>query len=301
MSALAHILVVDDEPLNLEIITEYLGELAYRLTSFESPLAAWAHLQAIDSPDYDLILLDRMMPGMDGIQLLKAIKAEARFRKIPVVMQTAASSPEEVAQGIAAGAMYYLAKPYSGRELRAIVESALVERVHWFVETAPDIAHGSVFEFASLEEARTLAARLASLCPEPQAAALGLAELFINAIEHGNLEISYSEKTSMRLAGNWESEIERRLLLPEYSARKVRVELEISETAMVFIISDCGQGFDWHPYMSIAPERVYDPNGRGIAIAHQLCFDHLEYRGCGNVVAARIATSGTELTQKSTS
>lgn len=291
------ILVVDDEPLNLEIIAEHLDDGGYALQLFQSPVEAWQHLQAQDEPTYDVILLDRMMPGMDGMQLLRNIKADARFRQTPVVMQTAASSPDQVREGIAAGAYYYLAKPYSGRELRAIVLAALGEQGLPLDAASSRTAVAdstAVFEFYTLSEARELAGRLALRCPEPDLVAMGLGELFINAIEHGNLGISYAEKTALRLAGNWECEVERRLRLPESAARKVRVEVKQSAGLVVFIITDHGPGFDWRNYLAIAPERAYDPNGRGIAVARQLSFASLEYHGCGNIAVATVVLDPTK-------
>lgn len=296
MSDSAKILVVDDEPLNLEIIAEQLDDPTYQLQLFDSSLEAWAHLQSLDSGTYDLILLDRMMPGMDGIRLLRELKADTRFRNTPVVMQTAACSPEEVREGIAAGALYYLAKPYSTRELLAIVHSALTKlatSADAFPQAEGEAVSGDVFEFSSLAEARLLATRLSLRCPEPALAALGLGELLINAIEHGNLGITYSEKTALRLADTWEEEVERRLALPEYVGRKARVEVRQAEGAWIFTVSDCGNGFDWHGYLTIAPERAYDPNGRGIAMARHLSFASLEYRGCGNIAVATIRTEPT--------
>lgn len=288
MHKLARILVVDDEPLNLEIIAEHLDDPNYSLRLFESATEAWAHLQSPASPLYDLILLDRMMPGMDGIQLLRAIKADARFRQTPVIMQTAASGPEQVSEGIAAGAYYYLAKPYSDRELRAIVAAALSwQRLAKTTRASVAAAEG-VFEFASLAEARQLAAQLGAHCPDPDVATLGLGELFVNAVEHGNLGISYAEKSRLRLEGTWESEIARRLALPEYRERKARVEVKQRADELVFVISDCGNGFDWHRYLRIDAQRAFDPNGRGIAIARELCFADLQYQGCGNVAVATV-------------
>jgi CheY-like chemotaxis protein len=284
----ARILVVDDEPLNLEIIAEHLDDAGYALRLFESPVEAWQHLQSQEGPGYDLILLDRMMPGMDGMQLLRNIKGDARFRSTPVVMQTAASSPDQVREGVAAGAYYYLSKPYSGRELRAIVTGALAE-LPLALEALPAADGEAVFEFATLPEARTLATRLAQRCPEPELVAMGLSELFINAIEHGNLGISYQEKCALRLAGNWEREVVRRLALPENAGRKVRVEVRMEASCLVFMVKDCGPGFDWRSYLTIDPERVYDPNGRGIAMARQLSFTSLEYHGCGNIAVATVA------------
>jgi CheY-like chemotaxis protein len=282
------ILVVDDEPVNLEIIAEHLSDAGYDMQLFDSAPQAWQHLQQADGKPYDLILLDRMMPVMDGMQLLRGIKADPRFRQTPVVMQTAASGPEQIREGIAAGAYYYLSKPYSGRELRAIIQAALGEQPLPLASVEAAV-EDTVFEFASLQEARELAARLAMRCPSPEVVALGLGELFTNAIEHGNLGISYAEKTSLRLANRWESEVERRLTLPENANRKVRVEVKELANEVVFIVSDCGSGFDWQNYLAIAPERAYDPNGRGIAVARQLSFSNLEYRGCGNTVVATVS------------
>ncbi|MBX9848035.1 MAG: response regulator [Rhodocyclaceae bacterium] len=291
------ILVIDDEPLNLEIIAEHLEEMACEVFRYASADEAWGHLQALPANPYDLVLLDRMMPGMDGIQLLRLLKVDARFKQVPVVMQTAANSPEEVRQGIAAGAFYYLAKPYSGRELLAIVQAAL-KSVPAPLELGKvqDQLVGDVFEFSTLTEARTLAHLLSLRCPQPELAAMGLAELLVNAIEHGNLGICYEQKRALRLADRWEAEIERRLALSDQAGRKAKVEARQTQDAWTFTVTDCGNGFDWQRYLTIDPERVYDPNGRGIAMAKQLCFSSLEYLGCGNTAVAIIRTDRTDST-----
>ncbi|MDE2600495.1 MAG: response regulator [Rhodocyclaceae bacterium] len=286
----ANVLVVDDDPLSLELIFTHLDDTAFRLRFFDSGPAAWRHLQSEACPAYDLILLDRMMPGLDGVQLLRNIKADPRFRQTPVVMQTAVGSTEEISDCIEAGAYYYLSKPYSAQALLAIVNAAL-SRLAFPLEPADGgMVDDSVFEFSTLQEARQLARRLGQLCPEPELASMGLGELFINAIEHGNLKISYEEKSALHLRGGWEAEIERRLAAPECVGRKVRVEVRRDPDALSFIISDCGSGFDWQGYLNIAPERAYDPNGRGIAVARELCFSKLEYQGCGNIVVATVST-----------
>lgn len=287
MPEAVRILVVDDEPLNLEIIAEHLEDAGYEMQVFDSAPRAWEHLRQLEGKPYDVILLDRMMPGMDGMQLLRNIKDTPKFRQTPVVMQTAASSPEQVREGVAAGAYYYLSKPYSGRQLRAIVQAALGEQTIP-LDAVEAAGSDAIFEFFSLQEARELAARLAARCPNPELVAMGLSELFINAIEHGNLGICYAEKTALRLSNQWETEVERRLTLPEYAMRKARVEVKQVADVLTFIVSDCGQGFDWQNYLAIAPERAYDPNGRGIAVARQLSFARLEYQGCGNVVVATV-------------
>lgn len=120
-----HILVVDDEPLNLEIIAEFLADEGYLLDLVASAERAWECLEA--NASYDLAILDRMMPGMSGMDLLKKMKADSRFCAIPVIMQTAACNPQQIKEGIEAGAFYYLSKPFELETLSAIIDAALAD------------------------------------------------------------------------------------------------------------------------------------------------------------------------------
>lgn len=291
-----HILVVDDEPMNLEIIGEVLDDPAYLLTNAADGEIAWQAMLAAEPP-LDLVVLDRMMPVLDGIELLKRIKADPRFSNIPVIMQSAASSSQEIAEGIAAGALYYLPKPYAPQDLLIIVRAALEDvkerqaaqqavRNRLSLLELMDLAE---FEFHTLQQAADLAISLAGLCPDPAQAAMGLSELLVNAVEHGNLGISYAEKTEMRRSGNWEQNVERRQADPVLGARRARVAFRRKPGSLSFTISDQGTGFDWRRYLDFDPERVFDPNGRGIAMARQTAFSGLEYRERGNIVVATIA------------
>ncbi|MEW6165367.1 MAG: response regulator [Pseudomonadota bacterium] len=291
---LHRILVVDDEPINLEIIGECLGDLRYQLDLVESAERAWQCLGA--GGDYDLAILDRMMPGMSGIELLRRMKADDRFRAIPVIMQTAASMPDQVREGIEAGAYYYLAKPYVPETLLAIVRAALDDRAGR--EAARQHAAAHVRAMALLEHAEFRLRRLAeigplievlsSLCPAPERAAVGLTELLTNAVEHGNLGISYEEKKRLRLTDAWEAEVERRQALPEYRERVVSVRVARHADRIEFRVTDAGAGFDWMRYLEFEPERAADPNGRGIAMARMVSFADIEYVGAGNCVVASV-------------
>lgn len=143
----------------------------------------------------------------------------------------------------------------------------------------------ATFEITTLEEAAGLAALLAGACENAAAVLLGLSELLINAIEHGNLEIGYFEKSRLLSLGAWTAEVERRLALPEFAARKVRVEVGRSGSRLEITIIDAGSGFDWSNYLELSAARSLDSHGRGIALANKLAFNTLEYRGCGNTVA----------------
>lgn len=291
------ILVVDDEPLNLEIIQEYLDGGPYALETAEDGAQAMARLEQ-RATAYDLVILDRMMPVMDGMTLLRNLKQDPRYAHIPVIMQTAAAAPDQVREGLNAGCYYYLTKPYKSAALLSIVHAALADLrqerlLADALATTPPVpaTPNADYAFSTLEEARRLAALLAAQCPQPAAAALGLSELLINAVEHGNLGISYAEKTRLKREDRWEDEVATRLNLPEYRSRKATASFTRDEQQISFTITDQGAGFDWQKYLDFDPQRAFDPNGRGIAMASKLTFASLEYQGCGNRVVATVKFS----------
>ena len=290
------VLVVDDEQMNLFIIEEFLEGEGLGLELHGDPLMAWDALSAPGS-DFSLVVLDRMMPHLDGMEFLRRMKRESRFAGIPVVMQTAASSPDQVRQGLEAGAYYYLTKPYEPEALISIVRAALNDRRGRqqllsravLLEDAQKLMRRVEYEFVSLDEVGRLIPVLAAMCPIPDSAAPGLADLMVNAIEHGNLGISYQEKSLLKLDGDWEAEIQRRMSLPQFAGRVARVKAERLTDGVVFTISDQGVGFDWQKYLAFDPSRAFDPNGRGIAMAKLISFSAIEYQGCGNVVVATVS------------
>jgi DNA-binding response OmpR family regulator len=288
------ILVVDDEPLNLEIISEFLSEGGFDMSMAASGEAAWRMLDA--EPDrFDLVILDRMMPGLDGLGLLRRMKADERIRHVPVIMQTAAGSGVEVREGLEAGAYYYLVKPFAPETLLVIVRAALSDRWRWRDVTqqmatqavAIGLMTRAEFDVASLEEAAALAGLLAAASADPETVALGLSELIINGIEHGNLGIDFSTKATLVREGRWATEVERRLMLPEHAAKRVRIVAERDDGAWQVRITDEGAGFDWQPYVELNPDRAFEPTGRGIALSRRLAFGELCYHGCGNCVEVR--------------
>ncbi len=292
------ILVVDDEPMNLEIIGDVLDDPVYTVSTAVNGELAWQAMLTAELPPH-LVLLDRMMPVLDGIELLKRIKLEPRFAEIPVIMQSAAGSSRDIAEGVAAGAWYYLPKPYAPRDLLAIVHAALAdvedrEAAHRAVRNrlaVLELMEFAEFEFSTLTHAADLALSLAGLCPNPALAAMGLSELLVNAVEHGNLGISYAEKSEMRRNDTWASEVEKRLADPVLGARRARVVFRRAADQLTFVVSDEGAGFDWQRYLDFDPERAFHPNGRGIAMARQISFAALEYRERGNIVVATISAA----------
>jgi anti-sigma regulatory factor (Ser/Thr protein kinase) len=139
------------------------------------------------------------------------------------------------------------------------------------------------FLLKNLDETASLCEHIARLYPQPSYAALGISELLINAIEHGNLGIGYHRKTTLLHDGSWLQEIRRRQLLPENRHKTVRVHFVRYSRLIALTISNDGDGFDWQKYTALTTRNSSRANGRGIALA-RASFDHMEYLGNGNTV-----------------
>ena len=121
------ILVVDDEPDIRNILHILLSSRGYEVDEAENGLRAVELVRA--QPDYDLIILDIMMPGMDGFELCRRSKAELLTCHIPFLLLTAKGDEENRAEGYSAGADGYIAKPFSIKTLRTRVNSLIEQRI----------------------------------------------------------------------------------------------------------------------------------------------------------------------------
>lgn len=289
------LLLVDDEPDNLDLLEGMLARTGYQTERCELGIEALRLLRS-DPERFDAVLLDRMMPGMDGIQVLQQMKDDPRLQSIPVILQTAAGNSQQIAEGLQAGAHYYLVKPFDRAQLLPILKGAISDfrtmrdmRARLQGSLSLGIMHSGEFEFGTLAEGHELANLLARASGEPSPVVYGLRELLNNAVEHGNLEIGFEAKRDALIAGNYEALIEARARDPRYASRRVFVSLKRTPELMVYTIRDEGQGFDWRAFMDISAERLVGPNGRGIQLARELSFDTLTYLGTGNEVRAEVS------------
>mgnify|MGYP006274615783 CR=1 FL=1 len=168
----------------------------------------------------------------------------------------------------------------------------ITDRKRTVAHTMTLLKHGR-FELRTLTEARNLAELLAYAFPDPLRTKLGLTELLVNGVEHGNLEISYAEKSSLLKAGRLDAEIARRLALQENLQKRVWVSMDRKETEVDVEIVDAGKGFDWRRYLALDGERSDDSHGRGIAMSRRISFDRLEFRNSGNhvIVSSQLPSS----------
>lgn len=287
------ILVVDDDQQLGRFIVEVLGQAGFAGEICNLGREALERLG--ETPErYEAVVLDRRMPDLDGLSVLRRLKGNVATRDIPVVLVTGLASEQDVIDGIDAGAYYYVTKPFRESVLQAVVRAAaddfrartsLREELASTAHAVGLMRHGE-FQFRTPQQARVLAGLLAHCGQPPSALVTGLWELLINAIEHGNLGIGYEEKSQLLAEGRWQREVERRLLTSEHFEKHGTVTVEMTARHVIYTVTDCGTGFDPRPYFDFEPGRATHVHGRGIAMARRLSFTSLEYLGNGNTVRA---------------
>jgi len=162
------ILVVDDEPFNRDLLVQ-------QLDTYETCLATNGAeaLALVAATPPDLVLLDIMMPGMDGFEVCRRLKADDRTRLIPIVIMTALDGTEERIRGIEAGADDFLTKPVDERQLLARIRTALRakhyvdQKLDSVLAARPPQALGSVRACSKCYVTYSAEAATCALCGSP--------------------------------------------------------------------------------------------------------------------------------------
>lgn len=173
-----NILVVDDNDANREILSRRLKQQGYRIVMAENGYRA---LEQLERASFDLVLLDVMMPGMDGHEVLRRIKSDSKLRHIPVLIISANTELDSVIKCIERGAEDYLSKPFNPTLLKARIgaileKQRLREQEQRFIEQAMRVE-------ASLERHRALTQAVAGIAHEINTP-LGIACTGISIIEN---------------------------------------------------------------------------------------------------------------------
>ncbi len=122
MNSKAKILIVDDLPKNIQLLGSILREKGFDIAFAKSGKEA---LKRVENNDFDLILLDIMMPGMDGFEVCKSLKDNDKTSDIPIIFLTAKNDTESTVKGFELGAVDYVTKPFNAIELLARVNTHL--------------------------------------------------------------------------------------------------------------------------------------------------------------------------------
>jgi len=117
-----NILVVDDTPANLELLSGMLKERGYRI---RAAVSAEMALQAARNEPPDLMLLDIKMPGMDGYEVCRRLKADEKLKDIPVIFMSSFDEMKDKVEAFKAGGVDYISKPFRLEEVEARVERQL--------------------------------------------------------------------------------------------------------------------------------------------------------------------------------
>lgn len=286
------ILIADDDRSVLLLVSSLLTAERFAVVTAVDGEEARALIE--DDPGrFSAIILDWQMPRLSGMELLHWIKQRYELDNTPVILQTAMDTEDNIREGIEAGAFYYLTKPIRGDVLLSILRAALMDfrykssllkKLAESQNPLQNLVEGT-FRFRTIEDGERLALWISNSCPEPDRA-MGINELFVNAVEHGNLGIGYRDKTDLMANGSWLDEVHRRLALPQNADKFVEVLVQRNPLEVVVTIKDTGSGFDYQTYLSFDEQRVFDNHGRGIAMAGAAV--DLEYLGNGSTVRVRI-------------
>ncbi|MBD3671772.1 MAG: response regulator [Gammaproteobacteria bacterium] len=117
------VLVVDDNDMNRDVLSRRLQREGYEVSTVENGKRA---LDTLTLEKYDVILLDIMMPEMDGFETLKKIRGELNLKSVPVIMLTSLNEMEDVKKCINLGANDYVLKPYNIEDLKSRIQKHIV-------------------------------------------------------------------------------------------------------------------------------------------------------------------------------
>ena len=294
------ILIVEDDPVFLKLTSSILSRKGYLVVIADTARSAQQILEN-ESEKITVVILDWAIPDLSGLELLKWMRKKTKFDSIQVIMQTGMKGPEHIRQGIDAGAYYYLVKPTRPEVLLSTIRSAIrsgnnQKRLASKLKKAENLLElldEAYFTFKTVDQAELLAVAIANICERFDTAML-VSEILTNAVEHGNLAITYEEKTNLTNNGNLDKEIKRRLADEKYKDRIVKVSLRKEGNSMRLVIEDEGHGFEFEKFLQFDDSRMFDNHGRGIAMANSSL--NVEYLNRGNKVVVNLPLKITETT-----
>jgi DNA-binding response OmpR family regulator len=283
------ILIIDDEKQVRDVLDIALSEEGYE------SLQAQSGEQGIDlfkTSEPDIVITDVMMPGIDGLEVTKRMREQRD--DIDVVVMSGFGTEELVVNALRAGASNYIKKPIVFDELFKILDDIIfkrenrkryeisrdiVEREHKILVIGNDVSKvwGAVNQVLFNAQTSVEHTSLEGMC-------IGLYELLINAIEHGNLGITFQDKSDALQNNTYPELLQNRMQQADNEDKVVRIESEYSPTSLSIIIMDQGNGFDLDtlPDMKDAASVLLD-HGRGILLAN-LFYDSVDYEEPGNCV-----------------
>lgn len=277
------ILVVDSNEESLWLSNRNLEHVIAKPNIFVMNNGKAAYDFIVESKDIDIVMLDRFMPGMNGLEIFMRLKEKPEFKHTHVIFQTGRSSAEELDQVIESGCYMLLRKPYDLTEMNTVVDVLVrkIRRLRRFKEMAKNITRQILttqeFFISNFVEAEKLAVFIAFSMEDDCFLAEAIYALLENAIEHGNLGI-LDQKAALLKAGTYDEEIAKR---QSETDKQVRVFLFHSIEQTICRIEDNGNGFNPMPFFTMDQDRLLSYQGRGILTAI-LKLNEINFLGVGN-------------------
>jgi len=244
---MAKLLMVDDDPTVLEFLKEMCLTFDFDFAAFGSGFEAVSYLE--QNRDIDAIILDVMMPGMDGFQVCSKLKLDRSYNRIPIILLTAKDATFDRIKGFRVGADEYITKPFDLPNLVDVIHRSIDESSTKNPRTHVEFVIGN--EISAIREINNLISDIMfTTCFTPEGVAdlqICFHEICYNALEHGNkFDSSKRVFVSCDLAHN-------------------RLELKIRDEGDGFYLSQVADPTD--------EENIFKPRGRGLYLTKKLMDD----------------------------
>ncbi len=274
------ILAVDDDPLNLEILATSLTREGHMVDCVTN--GGDALLALNDRPSrYDLVLLDKMMPVMDGDECLSRIKKCGSLAGIPVIMQTASIGEEDIQSSLELGAASYITKPFTKKDLVAAIESVLNARVKEadviVTRKKPNETYGSInLKLKTISKALQVKHSIVEYFGLSESKEGAIGELLVDAIQYGNVGLTKAEREILLEQGKWEEEINDRARSSERRHRSVSINLIRTNRYDEISVTHEGRKFNWRDYTETESPKYFTK------------FDDIEFDASGKTIRCKM-------------
>jgi len=286
---MVHILIIDDEKPVRDVLKIALSEKGYALTEAADGEQGF---EIFKETDPEIVITDVMMPKMTGIEVTRNIK---KFNEnADVIVMTGYGTEELVIEALRSGASNYIKKPIAFEDLFQILDNIIIKRQNRErSELSKDIVFFEQKDIVMGNDISSVWGTVNQILFNIHAGIelkiveglrIGLYEIIVNAIEHGNLGISYDDKSQALQNHHYTQLLKERMDKANREGKKIFIHCTYNRDKITVKIKDQGKGFNFKdlPDMNTS-ETIMSAHGRGIFLT-SLYFDHLEYSEPGNNV-----------------
>lgn len=277
---------------------EQMARLGFTISLKDEDENAIRSLRAQKS-EIDAVVLDWRQQSVKNAEFARSLASLCYELELPVLVLACADAAETIALAKEAGLANCLTAPCPLNELKTNLIN-LTSGMASPLESAPELdlpiadafslLQSCKFQFRTPEDVELLVPLLSRMFPDPDRSIAGIADLMMNAIEHGNLEIGHERKSEWIARGVYQNEFLKRLHTPPYSTRWGEVIINRRADGVLIIIMDQGCGFCWQNFVELEQPAVVEANGHGIARATKVSFDEVRFNHQGNQVTAFVAS-----------